>query len=130
MAAQHQSLLNSPFEAMMALFGVAVFVGTVGLGFGRLKAVMATQVLIALGELLGITEIVDRRTEAVCPMVLRYPAKFPEARLKTLAETLETFGITQHAGLPIGIVQNEMVDHMRERASGDRNPQFAHSGKV
>ena len=63
-------------------------------------------------------------------MALERSHPFPEGVLEPLAETLETLGKADRGGLPIGIGQDEVIDHVIKRLTSQGDPQVVHVREV
>jgi hypothetical protein len=57
-------------------------------------------------------------------------SQFPQGVLEAFAEALEALGEADGAGLPIGIGEHEVIDHVVERLAEDGDAEFRHAGEV
>ena len=65
MATQHQGLIHRLNETPVPLLDVAVFLRAVRMGLARLQAVVSQRGVVAVGEFLGVLQLVHRRTQAI-----------------------------------------------------------------
>ena len=122
-AAQHQALPNRPMEAMVALLDVAIFVRAARVGFASLETIVVQQTTVAARKVLGMVELLHGRREAVGLMRHRYPTQLPQCILQTGGQRLEALGETDPCRLPVGVGQHEVIDHVLEGLTLDRDPQ-------
>ena len=114
----------------MALFGISVLVRLAGIDGLSFQAIVSQQGAVALLEEIAVAEVVHRGGESIGTVHLGNPSQFPEGVLETLAEALETLGETDRPRLPVGVGQNEVIDHVIERLTGQRDPQVVHVSEV
>ena len=107
---------------MVALFGISILMGLAGVDGLSLQAVVGQQGAVTLSEQIPIAEVVDRGAEPIGAVHLGNPSQFPESVLEPLAEALETLGKTDRGGLPIGIGQDEVINHVIEWLAGQGDP--------
>ena len=127
---QHQSLINSLFESVMALLDVAILVGLPRLDRLAFELVMREQSLVSASEHLGFRIVVDRRRQAIGAMSRGDSSQFPQGVLQALAEALEALGEADGAGLPVGIGEHEVIDHVVERLAEDGDAEPGHAGEI
>jgi hypothetical protein len=127
---QHQGLVDGLLEAMMTLFDVAILVGLSRLNRLTFEAVMRQQGPVSPGEHLGVGIAVDRGGQAIGAVSPGNSSQFPQGVLQPFAEALEALGETDGAGLPVGIRQHEVIDHVVERIAEDGDAELGHAGEV
>ena len=118
-AAEHQRLIDGGLESVMALLGISILMGLAGVDGLGLQAVVGQQGAVTLLEQITIAEVVDRGGEPIGAVHLGNPSQFPQGVLEPLAEALETLGEADGGRLPIGVGQDEVIDHVIERLAGD-----------
>lgn len=123
-------MFDCPFQSMVALLDVPVFVCLAGLGLSAFESVVAKESLVVARELLGVLDLLDRGAEAIGLMDSGHPAERPESILDPDAQTLEALGEANRAGLPVRIRQNEVVEQVRERLALDGDLELVHRGEV
>jgi hypothetical protein len=57
-------------------------------------------------------------------------SQFPEGVLQTFGEALEALGEADGASLPVGVGENEVIDHVVERLAEDGDAELGHAGEV
>jgi hypothetical protein len=57
-------------------------------------------------------------------------SQFPQGVLQAFAEALEAFGEADRAGLPVGVGEHEVINHVVEGLAEDGDAEFGHAGKV
>jgi hypothetical protein len=57
-------------------------------------------------------------------------SQFPQGVLQALAEALEALGEADGAGLPVGVGEHEVIDHVVERLAEDGDAELGHAGEV
>jgi hypothetical protein len=127
---EHQGLINGLLEAVMTLFDVAILVGLSRLDRLTFEPVMGEQSLVASSEQLGFGVAVDRRGQAIGAVSPRDSSQFPQGVLQALAEALEALGEADGAGLPVGVGEHEVIDHVVERLAKDGDAELGHAGEV
>jgi hypothetical protein len=128
-AAQQQRLFHRSFEAMMALFGVAVLVTLARIDRLGSNSVVRHHRFIAAREKLGPRGL-HRQTHAIAAMVGRHAAQGPHRVLEPFAKTLETLRKTKGHVFPVRVRQHEVVHQVRERFAVDRRAQIGHVREV
>lgn len=129
-AAQHEFLIQRLLEAAMALLAIAVLVAAGGIGrFGR-DAVVAHQGAILSRELLAVAFVIHRQRHAVGTMAFRHGAQFPQRILETFAQAGETLREADRDVFPVRAGQHEVIEHVRERLTGDSDAEVVHVGEV
>jgi hypothetical protein len=129
-ASEHQGLIDGLLEAVMTLFDVAVLVGLSRLDRLTFEPVMGEQSLVASSEHLGFGVAVDRRGQAIGAVSPRDSSQFPQGVLQALAEALEALREADGAGLPVGVGEHEVIDHVVERLAEDGDAELGHAGEV
>ena len=129
-APQHQGLVDGLLEAVVALLDVAVLVGLPRPDRLAFEPVMRQQSLISPGEHLGFRVAVDRGGQAIGTVSPGDSSQFPQGVLQALAEALEALGEADGAGLPVGIGEDEVIDHVIERHAEDGDAELGHAGEV
>jgi hypothetical protein len=127
---QHQGLVGGLLEAVMTLLDVAILVGLSRLDRLAFEPVMGEQSLIASSEHLGFGVAVGRGGQAIGAMTLGNSSQFPQCVLQPLAEALEALGEADGAGLPVGVGEHEVVDHVVERLAEDGDAELGHAGEI
>jgi hypothetical protein len=127
---QHQGLVDGLLETVVALLDVAVLVGLPRLDRLAFEAVVREQSLVSSSEHFGFRVAVDRGGQAIGAVPPGNPSQFPQGVLKTFAEALEALRETDGAGLPVGIREHEVIDHVVERFAENGDAEFAHVGEV
>ncbi len=123
-ATQQQGLIQGSLELAVALFHVAVLVTLAGLDGLGLQAIVLQQGLVTLLERPGPLDAgLDGGGQAIRAVQVRHAAELPEGVLQPLAEALQALGKANRAGLPVGVGQDEVVDHVLERAAVERHAQ-------
>jgi hypothetical protein len=129
-AAEHQRLIDSGLESVMALFGISILMGLTGVDGLSFQAIVGQQGAVMLLKQFTIAKVVHRGGEPIGAVHLGNPSQFPEGVLEPLAEALEALGKADCAGLPIGVGQDKVIDHVIERPASECDPQIAHVGEV
>lgn len=127
---QHQGLVDSLFETMMTLLDVAILVGLSRLDCLAFEAVMREQCLVSLCEHFGFWIAVDRGGQAIGAVSPGDSSQFPQGVLQPFAEALETLGEADRAGLPVGVGEHEVIDHVVERFAEDGDAELGHAGEI
>jgi hypothetical protein len=127
---QHQGLVDGLLETMMTLLDVAILVGLSRLDRLTFEPVMGEQSLVAAGEHLGFGVAVDRGGQAIGAVSPGNSSQFPQGVLQPFAEAFEAFGEADGAGLPVGIGEDEVIDHVVERLAEDGDAELGHAGEV
>ena len=129
-APQHQGLVDGLLEAVVALLDVAILVGLPRLDRLTFEAIMREQSLISPGEHLGFGVAIDRGGQAIGAVSPGDSSQFPQGVLQPFAEALEALGEADGAGLPVGVGEDEVVDHVVERHAEDGDAELGHAGEV
>jgi hypothetical protein len=130
-ATQHQGLVHSPLELMVALLDVAILVTLTCLNGLSLQAVVPQQRLVTLLErLLSGDSGLDGSRQTVGAVQLRHATQMPQGVLQSLAEALQTLREADGAGFPVGVGQHEVVNHVIERTAVDGHAQVGAMGEV
>ena len=129
-AAQHEGLINSLFESVMAVFDISILVCLAGVDGLRFQAIVSQQGAVTLLEQIPVAKVIHRGGEPIGAVDLGNPSQFPEGVLQPLAEALETFGETDRARFPVGVGQDEVIDHVIKRLAGQRDSQTVHMSEV
>jgi hypothetical protein len=129
-ASEHQGLVDGLLEAVMTLLDVAILVGLSRLDRLAFEPVMREQSLVAAGERLGFGVAVDRGGQAIGAVSLGDSSQFPQGVLEALGEARETLGEADGAGLPVGVGEDEVIDHVVERHAEDGDAELGHAGEV
>ena len=115
---------------MMTLFDIAILVGLSRLDRLAFEAIMREQSLVSPSEHLGVGIVVDRGAQAIGAVPARNPSQFPQGVLQAFAEALEALGEADGAGLPVGVGEHEVIDHVVERFAEDGDAEFGHAGEI
>jgi hypothetical protein len=129
-ASEHQGLVDGLLEAVMTLLDVAILVGLSRPDRLAFELVMREQSLVSPGEHLGFGLAVDRSGQAIGAVSPGDPSQFPQGVLQALAEALEALGEADGAGLPVGVGEHEVIDHVVEGHAEDGDAEFGHAGEV
>ncbi len=129
-AAQHEGLINSLFESVMAVFDISILVCLAGVDGLRFQAIVSQQGAVTLLEQIPVAKVIHRGGEPIGAVDLGNPSQFPEGVLQPLAEALETFGETDRARFPVGVGQDEVIDHVIKRLAGQCDSQTVHMSEV
>jgi hypothetical protein len=129
-ASEHQGLVDGLLEAVMTLLDVAILVGLSRLDRLTFEAIMRQQSLISPGEHLGFGVAVDRGGQAIGAVSPGDSSQFPQGVLQPFAEALEALGEADGAGLPVGVGEHEVIDHVVERLAEDGDAELGHAGEV
>jgi hypothetical protein len=127
---QHQGLIDGLLETVMTLLDVAILVGLSRLDRLAFEPVMREQPLVSPSEHFGLWIAVDRGGQAIGAVSPRNSSQFPQCVLQALAEALEALGEADGAGLPVGIGEHEVIDHVVERLAEDGDAELGHAGEV
>src|ERR1700677_950976 len=128
--AEHQRLIDGGLESVIALLDISILMGLAGVDGLSFQAIVGQQGAVVLLEQFTIAEVVHRGGEPIGAVHLGNPSQFPEGVLKSLAETLEALGKADCAGLPIGIGQDKVIDHVIKRLASECNPQIVHVREI
>ncbi len=129
-ASEHQGLVDGLLETMMTLLDVAILIGLSRLDRLAFELVMREQSLVSSSEHIGFLVAVDRCGQAIGAVSPGDSSQFPQGVLQTLAEALEAFGEADGAGLPVGVGEHEVIDHVIEGLAEDGDAELGHAGKV
>jgi hypothetical protein len=129
-ASEHQGLVDGLLEAVMTLLDVAILVGLPWPDRLAFELVMREQSLVAASERLGLGIAVDRGGQAIGAVSPGDSSQFPEGVLQTFGEALEALGEADGAGLPVGVGEHEVIDHVVERLAEDGDAELGHAGEV
>jgi len=91
---------------------------------------MREQRFVSASEHLGAGIAVDRGSQAIGPVSLGDSSQFPQGVLETIAEALEAFGKADSAGLPVGVGEHEVIDHVVESFAKDGDTELGHAGEI
>ena len=117
---------------MRALNG-AVLMRQAGIVAARLHAVVGTQRVIAVGQVLRrvTAEVAERRREAVAAVLARRPAERPEGVLQTLGQGDVALATQHHMGvLEARVGQPKVIEPVIEGLAGHRDGKVSHVGEV
>jgi hypothetical protein len=132
-AAQHQCLGDGALKVAVLALDRAILVRHAEVVAGRLHAIMGTQGLVAPGLILsGIAvEITERGREAVGAMLGRGAAERPQGVLQATGQGREALAAQHRLGmLPAGIGQDEVIQPVGERLTGEMDAKIGHVGEV
>ena len=129
-ASEHQGLVDGLLEAVVTLLDIPVLVGLPWLDRLAFEPVMREQTLVSPGEHLGFGIAVDRRGQAIGAVPFGNPSQLPQGILQPLAEALEALGEADGAGLPVGVGEHEVIDHVVERLAEDGDAELGHAGEI
>ena len=105
----------------MALLDISILMGLAGVDGLSFQAIVGQQGAITLLEQITIAKVIHRGGEPIGAVHLGNSSQFPEGVLEPLAEALETLGKADRRSLPIGIGQDEVIDHVIKRFTGQRD---------
>ena len=114
----------------MAVFDISILVCLAGVDGLRFQAIVSQQGAVTLLEQIPVAKVIHRGGELIGAVDLGNPSQFPEGVLQPLAEALETFGETDRARFPVGVGQDEVIDHVIKRLAGQRDSQTVHMSEV
>jgi hypothetical protein len=129
-ASEHQGLVDGLLETMMTLLDVAILIGLSRLDRLAFELVMREQSLVSSSEHLGFWVAVDRGGQAIGAVSPGNSSQFPQGVLQTFAEALEAFGEADGAGLPVGVGEHEVIDHVVEELAEDGDAELGHAGEI
>jgi hypothetical protein len=132
-AAEQQRIAEGALEVAVRAFDGAVLVGNAAVVAARDHGVMAAQVLVAAGQVLGgiPVQVAERRRQAVAAMVRWHAAERPEGVLQAFGQGDEALATENDRGmLPAGIGQAEVEEAVIERLSGNGHVGVAHVREV
>jgi hypothetical protein len=129
-ASEHQGLVDGLLEAVMTLLDVAILVGLSRPDRLAFEAIMREQSLVSPGEHSRVGIAVDRRGQAIGAVTPGNPSQLPQGVLEAVAEALEALGEADGAGLPVGVGEHEVIDHVVERLAEDGDAELGHAGEV
>jgi len=127
---QHQGLVDGLLEAVMALLDVAILVGLPGLDRLAFEFVVSEQSLVSPGEHLGFRVAVNCGGQAIGAVSPWDSSQFPQGVLEAFGEALEALGEADGAGLPVGVGEDEVIDHVVEWLAEDGDAELGHAGEV
>jgi len=123
-------LVDGLLEAVMTLLDVAILVGLSRLDRLAFELVMREQPLVSSSEHLGFWIAVDRGGQAIGAVSPWDSSQFPQGVLDSFGEALEALGEADGAGLPVGVGEHEVIDHVVERLAEDGDAELGHAGEV
>jgi hypothetical protein len=129
-AAKHEGLIQSLLEAVVTLLDIAVLIALASLDGLSLKPVVAQQGLVTALERLLCARGLDGGGQAVGAVQLRHATQLPESVLQAFAEALVALGEAEGARLPVGVGQDEVVEHMGEGGVLQGDAQVGTVGEV
>ena len=129
-ASEHQGLVDGLLETVMTLLDISVLVGLSRLDRLAFELVMREQSLVSPSEHFRFWVAVDRGGQAIGAVSPWDSSRFPQGVLQALAETLEALGEADGAGLPVGVGEDEVIDHVVERFAEDGDAELGHAGEV
>jgi hypothetical protein len=115
---------------MMTLLDIAILVGLSRLDRLPFEAIMCEQCLVSPSEHFCVGIAVDRGGQAISAVSPGDSSQFPQGVLQTFAEALEALGETDRAGLPVGVGEHEVIDHVVQRLAEDGHAELGHAGEV
>ncbi len=129
-ATQQQRLIHRTVKAIVALLHIAVLVRPARLDPSPFEVIVPHQRLIALLKIRPVGQVIHRRRHPIRAMQQRHPAQLPKSVLQSLAQAGEALRGADRARLPVRIRQHEVVHHMSERLTADRDPKLRHVGEI
>jgi hypothetical protein len=129
-ASEHQGLVDGLLEAVVTLLDVAILVRLPWLDRLAFEPVMREESLVSASEHFGFGIAVDRGGQAIGAVSPGDSSQFPQGVLQALAEALEALGEADGAGLPVGVGEDEVIDHVVERLAEDGDAELGHAGEV
>jgi hypothetical protein len=129
-ASEHQGLGDGLLEAVMTLLDIAILVGLPRLDRLAFEPIMREQSLVSSGEHFGLWIAVDRGGQAIGAVSPGDSSQFPQGVLQALAEALEALGEADGTGLPVGVGEHEVIDHVVEGLAEDGDAELGHAGEV
>jgi hypothetical protein len=129
-AAEHQGLVQRFLETSVPLLDVAVLVRLARLNLLRDQPIMIHQAVVTPRELLAVRQVIHRCAQPIGTVPPRHAAQLPQRVLQPLAETGKTLREADRRRLPVGVGQDEVVDHVVEQLALDRHTQVAHAREI
>jgi hypothetical protein len=129
-APEHKGLIYCLLEPIMTFLNIAVLIGTAGLYLAAFEAIVLCQALIVGGKDLRITNRIDRTGQIVGSVILRDSSELPEGVLQTRTEAFMALREANCAGLPVGVAQDKVVQHVVEGNPIDGDAQGFHPGEI
>jgi hypothetical protein len=123
-------LIKPGLEVAVRRFHVPVFMRLSHVDPMPFHAIVIEQGLVLLGELLVAGKIVDRRSEAVAPHPLWHAASQMQGVLKSRRQGFKRLGMAEMNGLPIGIREDRVKQHVIIRSAANRDPQAIQDDEV
>jgi hypothetical protein len=114
----------------MALLGISILMGLAGVDGLSFQAIVGQQGAVMLLEQFTIAKVVHRGGGPIGAVHLGNPSQFPESVLKPVAKALEALGKSDCPGLPIGVGQDKVINHMIKRLASECDPQIVHVREV
>ena len=131
MPAQQERLLDRLLQVPVRGLDAAVLVAQAPVVARAGHAVVVEECRVAHREVFFLSQVLERRREAVAAVLLRHPAGLPQGVLQPLGQGLEALAALDHFGmLPAREGEHEVVQDVRERDVGNRDAQIAHGGEV
>jgi hypothetical protein len=115
---------------MMTLFDIAVLIRAARLYLLAFEAVVICQTPVVVGKDLWIADLVDRTGQIVGSVISGDSAELPEGVLQACTETFVALREADRAGLPVGVAQDKVVQHMIEGNPVYSDTQRFHPGEV
>jgi hypothetical protein len=88
-AAEHERLIDSGLESVMALFGISILMGLAGVDGLSFQAIVGQQGAVMLLEQFTIAKVVHRGGKPIGAVHLGNPSRFHKGRLQAPAEALK-----------------------------------------
>jgi hypothetical protein len=129
-AAEQERLIDGGLEVSVRRLGVAVLVRLPRVDALAGNAVVRQQVAIARLEFTRRRQVVHGGRQAVAPVPPRHAAQFPQRILQAIGQGLERLRRAQRHRLPVRVGQHEVIDHMIELLTGNRDFQRVHVSEV
>jgi hypothetical protein len=132
-APQQQGLGKGRLEMTVRPLDRAILMRHAAIVASGPHAVMRAQRLIARRQIChGLrVHVAERRRETVAAVLRRRPAQAPERVLQAARQRNKALAAEHHLGVrPAGEGEAEMVEPVRERLTGDGDPEFVGIGEV
>jgi len=129
-AAQQQRLVHRGLEMPVRRLAVTVLVRLPNIDPLAGQTIMLQQAAIARLKLTLGRQVVDGSTQAVAAMAPRHASQFPQRVLQAVGQRLERLRHAQRHGLPVGVREHEVIEHVLEALTQDSHSQRVHAGEV
>ena len=117
---------------MMGLFHIPVFMRHPSIVPGRLHPVVLHEGLVAKRPVFSLffAQLPDGCTQVIGAVLLWDPTQLPECFLDPLGQGLESLAEAQADRFRVGVGEDKVIDHVRERFSCNGHPELLHMGEI